>query len=462
MAAITTAGSNFDVQSLVSQLMSLEQGPLLASKKRQSGYNDQLSSLGKLKSTLSDFQSSMRTLRSGTGLNVTKAESSDDKTATATTDFTASAGTYTLNVTSLAAAQTLALSSYSGGSNAIASGTAGLSNTAGDLTFSFGSGTTSTVSIGANASLQDISSAINAAGLDVMASVVNSGTEGYKLALTSKNSGSAGSFSVTGGAATGLSFLDYDRTSNTAANLAKRTAAPTDAQLTINGVAITASSNKLTGAMTGLDVTLYKTGTATLTVGRDNTAVMKNVQGFVDSYNKIKSQVDDMYKQSGTSVTDASGKIIGTTSRVDGSVRMLMQSLASELNTGLTGVDASSGTGFLSQVGISIQKDGTLALDSDAFKKALDKDSGAVSRLFSNNNSDGFADRLNSKITTMLGMDGMMQVRTDSLNQQVRYETQKQLQIQANLDDKKKMLVSQYSRLDAALASMKSQSSYFA
>lgn len=459
MAAITTAGSNFDVQGLVSQLMSLEQAPLQASKKRQSGYNDQLSSLGKLKSTLSDFQSSMRTLLSGTGLNVTKADSSDTSTAIATTDFTASAGTYTLNVTSLAAAQTLALSSYSGGSNSIASGTTALGGTAGNLTFSFGSGTTSTVAIGANATLQDISSAINAAGLDVMASVVNSGTEGYKLALTSKNSGSAGAFSVSGGAASGLSFLDYDRTSNTAANLAKRTAAPTDAQLTINGVVMTASSNKLTGAMTGLDVTLYKTGTATLTVGRDNTAVMKNVQGFVDSYNKIKSQVDDMYKQSGSSVTDASGKVIGTASRVDGSVRMLMQSLASELNTGISGVNISSGNAFLSQVGISIQKDGTLALNSDTFKTALDKDYGSVSKLFSNNNSDGFADRLNSKITTMLGMDGMMQVRTTSLNQQISYEKQKQIQIQASLDDKQKMLISQYSRLDAALTTMKNQSS---
>jgi len=59
MAAITTAGSNFDVQGLVSQLMSLEQAPLTSSKNRISTYNNQISSLGKLKSTLSEFQTSL-------------------------------------------------------------------------------------------------------------------------------------------------------------------------------------------------------------------------------------------------------------------------------------------------------------------------------------------------------------------------------------------------------------------
>ncbi|WP_147695423.1 flagellar filament capping protein FliD [Vogesella mureinivorans] len=460
MASITTAGSNFDVQGLVSQLMSLEQAPLTASKKRQSEYNNQLSSLGKLKSTLSDFQTSMRGLLSGTALNVTKAESSDSTTIKATSDFTASAGTYVMNVTSLASAQTLALSSYAGGSGAIASATTALGNTAGNLTFSFGDGKTGTVALSAGASLQDISSAINSAGLDVAASVVNSGAEGYKLALTSKNSGNAGAFSLSGGAALGVGFLDFDRTSSDAANLAKRTAAPSDAVMTINGVTVTASSNKVSGVMTGLDVTLYKTGAATLTVTRDNDTVLKNVQAFVDGYNKIDAQVDEMYKQTGSTVTDASGKTIGTTSRVDGSVRMLMQSLSNELNTGISGQDLSSGFGFMSQIGISLQKDGTLKLDSEVFKKALDKDPVAVARVFSNPNEDGFADRLNKKVSDMQGTEGMLQMRTTSLNQQVRYETQRQQQIQAALDDKQKALLGQYSRLDAALAKMKTQSSY--
>jgi len=129
---------------------------------------------------------------------------------------------------------------------------------------------------------------------------------------------------------------------------------------------------------------------------------------------------------------------------------------------GISGVSLESGLGYLSQAGISLQKDGTLKLDSEAFKKALNKDSTALYKLFSNSNNDGYADRLNDKLNKMLGPDGMVQVRTDSLNQQVTYEKQKQDQIQARLDMMQKRYLTQFSSLDAALAKMKNQSSYMA
>jgi flagellar hook-associated protein 2 len=463
MAAITTAGSNFDVQGLVSQLMSTEQIPLTSSKNRINVYNNQISSLGKLKSSLSEFQTSLRGLISGSALNANKTDSSDAGTLKGTAGATAAAGTYVVNVTSLAAAQTLALTSYNGSSGKITSNTQNLGNaTGGNLTIAFGSGTTLNVTIGANASLQSISDAINAKGGDVTASVVNSGADGFKLALSSKKAGTEGSFSLSGGSALGLGFLDFDRTSTAAANLAKRTAAPSDAQFTVNGVAITASSNKVTEALTGLELNLYKTGTATVTVARDDEAVVKNVQAFVDGFNKIKSQIDSMYKQSSNQVTDANGKVIGTAVRLDSGARMIMQDLTAEMTVGLSGVSLESGLGYLSQAGISLQKDGTLKLDSEEFKKALTKDATAVYRLFSNNNTDGYAERLNTKLNKMLGPEGMVQVRTDSLNLQVNYEKQKQDQIQARLDMMQKRYLTQFSALDAALAKMKNQSNYMA
>lgn len=463
MAAITTAGSNFDVQGLVSQLITLEQAPLTSSKNRISAYNNQISSLGKLKSTLSEFQTSLRGLISGSALNASKTDSSDASTVKGTAGATAAAGTYVVNVTSLAAAQTLALTSYNGSTGKITSNTQDLGNASGgDLSIAFGSGTTLNVTIGANASLQSISDAINAKGGDVTASVVNSGADGYKLALSSKKAGNDGAFSVTGGAALGLGFLDFDRGSTNAANLAKRTAAPSDAQFTVNGVAITASSNKVTEALTGLELNLYKTGTATVTVTRDDDAVVKNVQAFVDGFNKIKSQVDSMYKQGSNQVTDADGKVIGTAVRLDNGARMMMQDITAELSVGIAGVSLESGLGFLSQAGISIQKDGALKLDGEEFKKALNRDSTAVYKLFSNSNQDGYAERLNTKINKMLGPEGMVQIRTDSLNQQVTYEKQKQDQIQARLDMMQKRYLTQFSALDAALAKMKNQSNYMA
>ncbi|MDC7691973.1 flagellar filament capping protein FliD [Vogesella indigofera] len=459
--AITTSGSNFDVQGLVSQLMSLEQAPLTSSKKRVSSYNEQLSSLGKLKSELSSFQSAMRSLISGSALSVNKADSSDSNALKGVADSSAAPGSYTVNVTKLAAAQTIAL----GGGN-ITSASAKLGNSAGTLTFTIGGTEKAAIDISADASLDSIRAAINAKGYDVTASVVNSGTDGYKLVLSAKNAGSDGEFTISAAAGAppddSLEFLSYGMSG--VDDTGKLSTPPSNAELTINGVAVTASSNKLTEALTGIELNLYKTGTTVLTVARDNDAVIKNVQAFVDGYNKIKSQVDSMYKQASTggAVTDASGKAIGTATRLDGSVRMMMQTLSSELGTGVSGVSLDSGFGYLSQVGISIQKDGSLKLDAEAFKKALDKDAGAVQNLFSNSSNTGFADRLNAKVNQMLSPDGMLQVRSDNLNQQIRYEQQKQDQVQTRLDQMQKRLLLQFSKLDSSMAAMNNQSSYLA
>jgi len=146
--------------------------------------------------------------------------------------------------------------------------------------------------------------------------------------------------------------------------------------------------------------------------------------------------------------------------RLDGGARMMMQDITAELSVGISGVSLESGLGFLSQAGITLQKDGALKLDAETFKKALNKDEAAIYRLFSNSNGDGYAERLNDKLNKMLGPQGMVQIRTDSLNQQVTYEKQKQDQIQARLDLMQKRYLTQFSGLDAALAKMKNQSSY--
>lgn len=462
--AISTSGSNFDVQGLVSQLMSLEQAPLTSSKRRVSSYNEQLSSLGKLKSELSSFQSAMRSLISGSALSVNKADSSDSNALKGVADSSAAPGSYTVNVTKLAAAQTVALGRD--GVDKIASASAKLGNSAGTLTFTIGGTEKAAIDIPADASLDSIRTAINAKGYDVTASIVNSGTDGYKLVLSAKSAGSDGEFKISTTAGDppddSLEFLSYGMTGVDDAG--KLSTAPSNAELTINGVAVTASSNKLTEALTGIELNLYKTGTTVLTVARDNDAVIKNVQAFVDGYNKIKSQVDGMYKQASTggAVTDSSGKTIGTATRLDGSVRMMMQALSGELGTGVSGVSLDSGFAYLSQVGISIQKDGSLKLDAEAFKKALDKDSGAVQNLFGNSSNTGFADRLNAKINQMLLPEGMLQVRSDNLNQQIRYEQQKQDQVQTRLDQMQKRLLLQFSKLDSSMATLNNQSSYLA
>ena len=92
--AITAAGvgSGIDIESIVSQLMTLERQPLVALQRRESDTRAQISAYGSLKSALSSFQSAMKNLSKLDAFRIFESTSSDEKVMTATADADAAAG----------------------------------------------------------------------------------------------------------------------------------------------------------------------------------------------------------------------------------------------------------------------------------------------------------------------------------------------------------------------------------
>ena len=115
MTSITTSVGTLDVQSIVSQLMTIEQQPLTASQSRVSTYNSQLSSIGKISSALSSLQTAATKLSSGSFLQAVKASSTDSTVASVSTTSNGLAGSYALNVTQLAQSKQMVIDQTSGG-----------------------------------------------------------------------------------------------------------------------------------------------------------------------------------------------------------------------------------------------------------------------------------------------------------------------------------------------------------
>ena len=129
--------------------------------------------------------------------------------------------------------------------------------------------------------------------LGVTATIVNDGSgTPYRLALTSSSSGASNSFKITtsGGDGTIDSLLGYDPAGTQ--NLTQTLAAQ-NADLTVNGIAITSASNTVSEAIQGVTLTLKNiTATpASLTVARDTTAINTAASGFVEAYNALASQI---------------------------------------------------------------------------------------------------------------------------------------------------------------------------
>lgn len=432
MASITTTAGTLDVQGLVSQLMATEQTPLTNSQKRLDSYKTQLSDIGNLKSELATFQTKARALTTLDFVNIYQSTSSDTTILSGSAGADATPGVYQIDVTKLATSEQKVFD-QDGSGNAITDKSATVSGLKGSFTLTV-AGETTTISLGtSDVSLDTLRNKINSAEAGVNATIVSSNGN-YKLVLSSAKAGTDNAFSLSG-----LPVLTQSSDAVTESKTA------TNAELTINGVAVTANSNTITDAISGISLTLSKTGSANLSVSRDETAILKKVQDFVDEYNKIKSLTDSL----------RSGSLKG-----DASMISVQQRLTSVLTTPVSGYDPTEKYAYLSQVGISIQKDGTLKFDTAAFKKAMNASVDNVANLFGNDNDDGFADRFYGAANDMLAPSGLIETRTSSINIKITDEQLNQDRISERLDNKKAQYLRQYSTLDAMLTQMQSTNSY--
>jgi len=380
-------GSTIDVNSLVTQLMQVEQQPLTALAKKEATYQAQLSAYGSLKGSLSTFQSALSALTNQTQFSAVSANFADTTLASASASTSAMAGNYSVNVTSLAQNQKLQSSvPFASMSTVLGSGSLSISfgtyDNATPPIFTLNSDKpTKTIDIAAGQStLSGVRDAINSANAGVSANIINDGTTNH-LVITSKDSGIANALRIsvsdssgvpiTGN--TGLSALAYDPSAtvpitNMAIGMAAR-----NAEMTIDGIPISKSSNTVTDAIQGVTVNLLKTGTSTLTVARNLTTAQTAVQSFVTAYNGVNKTIHDLstYNLANKKAAPLTG---------DSTLLLLQSKLSGILNKPLS--TAGGGLSVLSDIGISLQTDGTLALNTAKLNTVLNDATKDISTLF--------------------------------------------------------------------------------
>lgn len=381
--------SGLDVNALVSQLMTVEQQPLAKLDKQEASYQAKLSAFGSIKGAVSSFQSTMRTLSNASSFRTVTATASDTSVMSATALTSALPGSYSVEVSSLAQSQKLVAAGQSGVGTAIGTGaTTTLSfdfgTIAGTLTngkydagatFSTAGGGVKTVTIdSSNNSLQGMRDAINAAGIGVTASIINDGSATpYRLVLSSNNMGAVNSMKISAtGDATVSALLANDPTAGALGQNLSESVSALNAVLKVNGIAISKASNSVSDVISGVTLNLAKLTTTpvTLTVAQDTAATAKAVNSFVASYNELSKTLTDL------SSYDAATKK-GATLQGDATIRNLQAKLRDMLNTAGTGALTS-----LSQIGVTFQRDGSLAVDSSKLNSAMQNNFSDIAGLF--------------------------------------------------------------------------------
>jgi flagellar hook-associated protein 2 len=458
-----------DVNGLVTALMGVEKQPVNKLTAKQASYQSQLSAVGTLKSAVSSFQSSLSGLTSASSLQPMAATSSDTSILTATASTSAAAGNYTIEVSKLAQAQKLATAGQASSTAAIGGGTlsfdfgaisGGAFNPATGkytgATFTGNGAATQTVNIAANSSLEGIRDAINAANIGVSATIVNDGSgTPYRLALSSANSGSSNSLKISVSGDAALGSLMAHNPAGTQSLTETQTAQ--NAQLKVDGLSISKATNTISDAISGVTLNLAKVGASpvTLSVASDSGGITKSVQTFVDGFNALNKSLNSAL---------ASG-VVGSTAPLHGD--SMVRNLQSQLRGILTSsVGGTTNVSTLSQIGVTFQKDGSLALDSTKLANALKNNSADVIKIFSAVSTtpanEGIATRLSKFAQGVLGADGALTTRTTSINNSIR-DLGKQIDSwNTRLTAMEARYRKQYSSLDTMLSSMNTTSNFLA
>ncbi len=468
MPAITSLGigSGADINSIVTQLVALESRPLVAMRSQATALQTQVSSYGQLSSLFGSLQSAASKL-TGTSLwTQSKASSSDETAVSVVGGSTAAAGSYSVSVSNLAANHTVV-------SNTAYADATELTG-AGTLTIDIGSwdasppmnflpqvGRAVTVDIDDTDTLQSMRDKINSAGAGVTASIVTD-SNGSRLSLRSSESGKDNSFRMTvadndGGAANdglGLSRFAYDAR-NGGADMSP-TVQGDNARATVNGIAVESATNELSTVVDGLTLRLRKSnfGTADVAVTSDRDAVKTAIQGFADAYNALAKSITEQTKYDATS--RVSGPLQG-----DSAATGLQRQLRELLNTSS---GASATFARLSDVGLQMQRDGTLSVNASKLDSAT-ANLTELKKAFANNDTgnpanNGFARRYANLATQVLGTDGSLTTRSQGLRDRIAKNTDDQSKVELRVERYRARLVAQYTAMDAAVSKLNGLSSY--
>jgi flagellar hook-associated protein 2 len=440
--AITAAGvgSGLDIESIVSQLMTLERQPLVALQRRESDTRAQISSYGTLKSAISSFQDAMKDLSTLDAFRVFESESSDESVMTASADSEAAGGIYNLNVTRLA-------QNHKMGSNEFTETATFGGNASDALTLTVGTDS-ATIDLSTAQTLSEIRDAINSASDNpgVTATILNTGdVDGVfnqRLILTADESGYEDrvqlSFAGVGAATFGFATTNQDSEGATLVDLTQL-----DASYSIDGFALNSAKNDISTVIDGLSIELKGLGAATLNVTRDTAAIEESAKALVDAYNNVLSTVDIL----------RDGSLSG-----DSTLQSVVRRMRGTLNTQPTGLTGSYSA--LSQLGIKTDRDtGQLVFNSSEFTGALDADFASVAQLFANDDQ-GYAYRFDALAQGMLDDDGLIDNRVDGLNARVRRMEDDQAEWERRLDIREVAMRRQYSALDTLVGSLQSTSAF--
>ncbi len=422
-----TGGSTFapDLQSALNRALAIASLPIQQLQAAKQKIDDRGSELGTINGLFTTLQNSLAALASGSVSKVLSATVSDPTVLHASISGNPLQGSYTIQV-------------LDPGSASSALGIAPATTVTDPSSQNISSSTSFTLTVGSNTytinpssqSLNALAAGINASGAPVQATVINLGSPSspdYRLALQSTNLGN-------------VALQLNDGTSD----LLTSTATGTNASYTVNGQPPGGiSSNQRTVTIApGLNVSLDKAGTSTVTVAGDTTEISKALSSFVSSYNAV---VAELQKQHGQSAGPLAGD--STVYEMESALRQLGDYAG-----------ASGSITSLTQLGIEFTKTGTLTFNSSALSGLGSQQISDAIGFLGDPASGGYLQFATNTLNGLLDpVSGLLPSQQQSVQNQSQREAQAITDAQARVTQLANQLTAQMAAADALIAKLQQQ-----
>ena len=438
--------SGIDYNSLISNLIEAKRQPIYILEQNRDKYNEKISAYNSLSSKLSTLKSAAEKLKTETEFFAKSVSVSDETKIEASATNSASPGTYIIEPYSSSGEIELASVDRRTGTTSFSSTTASVNDSGSTKVFEYTyNSTTRTLNVENGTTLEELRDAINndTENPGVTASIINVGTNDYRLILTGDDTGSAYTVTVTSGT-TLTGFTDTDFTSHTAG----------DAKFRIGGVDVTKSSNTITDVIPGVTFNLNaeSTTSVSITVNSDTQTIKQNIIDFVNAYNDVINYVSSNSQYD--TQTHAGGPFVG-----EATARSIVGRLKSIATSAVSSAPDDLDT--LAQIGITTDYNtGQLVIDESTLNDKLSESIDDVSTIFTDS-TEGIANDIYDYIDDITdSIDGVLTNKTDGLGDIVDKISDDISRLEDRLSKTEDSLRQRFASLEALLTSMSNQNSY--
>lgn len=444
MASPITFGglaSGIDTNSIIEKLVQVERQPITTLQQERADQQARKALVTSLTSKLSALADSLKPLELQSGVQGRAVSTPGGAPFTATVTGTAPVGSYDISVLLLAQAQR----TYS---NSFASADVAAGLNAGTVTLTTG-GKSAQVSVTAADTLSDVAGKINNAGLALSAAVIYDGAQ-YRIVINGQSTGGQNAISFSDPASTGLGL---DVPANTVVQAQ-------DAKITVDGLTARSSTNTFSGIIPGVTLTVAALSavngngapaTTALRVEDDPGKLSMALQAIVSSFNAAMGAVQAQIPAADGTKRLGSNTLVGETV-----VRDAQVALMSFTTTAAGPVGNRYGT--LAELGVSIDRYGTMTLDQQKLRVALTRDAGAVTNLLTG--SSGVMKKLGAMLKGFTDfVDGTLSNKGKTIDSRIQDIDAKVEQLDRAATAYETNLRQQFAAMEQLIASFNSQTS---